>query len=113
MFKKRVYINMSKPKKLILVSAEHHPYHKKWLQLSQEVAQTLGLDFELKLEDYVFAIEHGVTDELGMAGLPQLFVEMEDGRIAVVLSEVPLDSNYQPDFEKSKAEVIEKIKNIE
>jgi len=99
-----------KPKKIILVSAEHHPHHSKWMKMSKEVAEEFGIDFELKLEDYLFVIEHGVTDELGMAGLPQVLVELEDGRIVPLLHEIPLDEAFQADFEKGKRVMIEKLK---
>ncbi len=104
---------MVKPKKLILVSAEHHPYHNKWLKLMKEVADELGLETEVKLEDYVFVIEHGVTDELGMAGLPQLLVELEDGSIKPLLHEIPLDEAFQADFEKARVIVKEKLERNE
>lgn len=97
-------------KKLILVTAEHHPYHSKWMNMVKELSNELGIDFEVKLEDYLFAIKYGITDELGMAGLPQLLAEFSDGSIKPLLYEVPLDSNYQADFVKAKDEVLKKIK---
>ena len=104
---------MSKPKKLILDTAEHHPHHKQWLKMTQAVAEELGLDFEVKYEDYEFAINHGFTDELGMAGLPQIMLELEDGNIVPLMNEIPLDAKYQPDFDKGKEELIKKIKSLE
>ncbi|NAY89912.1 MAG: hypothetical protein GU347_04275 [Desulfurococcales archaeon] len=104
---------MAKVKKLILVTAEHHPYHKQWLRMSNELAQMLGVELEVKIEDYVFAIEHGVTDEFGMAGLPQLLVELEDGKIKPLLYEIPLDSNFQLDFEAAKKLASEKLEKGE
>ncbi len=104
---------MSGIKKIILVSAEHHPYHRKWVELAKSVAEELGVEYELKLEDYVFAIEHGHTDDLGMAGLPQLFAETSRGEIKLLLYELPLNKAFQPDFEKAKEIVLSKIKEIE
>jgi hypothetical protein len=101
---------MATPKKLILVTAEHHPYHSKWMKLAEEVSKELGLELEVKYEDYLFVIEHGVTDDLGMAGLPQLLVEYDTGEIKPVLHEVPLNEAYQADFEKAKEVVIEKLR---
>jgi len=104
---------MVKPKKLILVTAEHHPYHKQWLSMSKELADQLGVELEVKIEDYVFAIEHGVTDEFGMAGLPQLLVELEDGSIKPLLHEIPLDSKFELDFQAAKKLAIEKVEKGE
>jgi hypothetical protein len=103
-------IELANVKKLILVTAEHHPYHKQWVDMSKELAESLGVELEIKIEDYVFAIEHGVTDEFGMAGLPQLLVELADGSIRPLLHEIPLDSNFQLDFQAAKTLAIEKIK---
>ena len=104
---------MAKPKKLILDTAEHHPHHKQWMKMAKAVAEELGLDLEVKYEDYEFAINHGFTDELGMAGLPQIMLELEDGKIVPLMNEIPLDSKYQPDFDKGKEELIRKIRSLE
>lgn len=101
---------MAKPKKLILDTAEHHPHHKQWIKMAEAVANELDIELEVKHEDYEFAIQHGVTDELGMAGLPQIMLELDDGRIIPLLHEIPLDDKYQPDFEKGKQVILEKIK---
>ena len=101
-----------KVKKVILDTAEHHPYHKNWMQLAESVARELNAELEVKHEDYVFAIQHGITDDLGMAGLPQLMVELEDGKIYPVLHEVPLNANFQPDFDKARKMVLEKIRQL-
>ena len=97
------------PKKLILVTAEHHPYHSKWMKLAKDVSEELGLELEVKYEDYIFVIEHGVTDELGMAGLPQLLVEYDDG-IKPLLHEIPLNEAYQADFEKAREIVVKRLR---
>ncbi|MEM1604941.1 MAG: hypothetical protein QW604_03520 [Fervidicoccaceae archaeon] len=99
-------------KKFILVTATHLPYHDKWVKLTQDLSNALGVQYEIKEEDYVFAIEHGKTDDLGMAGLPQLFAELDDGRIVVVLWEVPLNERYEADFDKAKEVVLARIKEI-
>ncbi|MEM0020853.1 MAG: hypothetical protein QW039_00410 [Fervidicoccaceae archaeon] len=104
---------MVQVKKLILVTAEHHPYHKQWVEMSKELSSLLGVELEIKIEDYVFAIEHGVTDEFGMAGLPQLLVELIDGSIRPLLHEIPLDSSFQLDFQAAKKLALEKIEKGE
>ena len=105
-------MGMPKPQKLILDTAEHHPHHKQWMKMAKEVAETLGIELEVKKEDYEFAIQHGVTDELGMAGLPQIMVELEDGKIVPLLHEIPLDEKFQPDFEKGKQVILQKIEEL-
>lgn len=99
-------------KKFILVTATHLPYHDKWVKLAQDLSRELGVDFEIKEEDYVFAIEHGKTDDLGMAGLPQLFAELDDGRIVVLLWEIPLNEKYDADFDKAREVVLARIKEV-
>jgi len=98
--------------KLILVTATHHPYHQKWLELTQRLSQELGVEYEVREEDYLFAIEHGKTDDLGMAGLPQLFAQLADGRILLLLWEIPLNEKFEADFEKARVKVLESLKEI-
>lgn len=103
---------MAKPKKLILVTAEHHPLHKAWVRLVEELSSELGLDVEVKLEDYVFLTKYGETDDLGMTWLPQLLVELEDGSIRPLLSEMPLNDAYKADPEKAKGVIKERLKQL-
>ncbi len=104
---------MAKPRKLILVTAPHHPQHKLWIQLLEEVANEKGLDKEIRIEDYVLLVEHGDTDDLGMAWLPQLLVELDNGEIKLLLSRMPLDENLQPSLELAKKEVLKKLEEIQ
>lgn len=103
---------MALVKKIVLVSAEHHPHHVKWLRLAEEVAKESGAHFEYRPEDYLYAIEHGRTDEFGMAGLPQLFAETEEGRVHLLLWEVPLNERLEPDFEEAKRIVLRRLAEI-
>ncbi|MCS7107224.1 MAG: hypothetical protein NZ902_03870 [Acidilobaceae archaeon] len=82
---------MPKISKVILDTAEHHPLHKDWLKLAKALSQELGAELEVISEDYVFAMEHGETDDLGMAWLPQLFARLEDGSVRLILSRYPFD----------------------
>ncbi len=107
---------MAKVVKLILDTAEHHPLHRAWLKLAEGLAKELGVDVEVKKEDYVFAIEHGETDDLGMAWLPQLFAELEDGSVKLILSRYPFDpSTTKPDeklaYEEAKKKIDELLKD--
>jgi len=104
---------MGRVRKLILVTAQHHPLHKYFVDLTERVAGELGIDKEVRYEDYVFLIEHGETDELGMTWLPQLLAEMDDGKIVLLMSKAPLDDSLRPDIEKGLKEVHSKIKSLE
>lgn len=103
---------MSKLRKLILVTADHHPLHKYFMMLTDRVASELKVDKEVKYEDYLFLIEHGETDELGMAWLPQLLAELDDGRIVLLLSRAPFDTQLKPDLEKGYDEIMNKIRSL-
>ncbi|MET1160620.1 MAG: hypothetical protein ABWW65_06635, partial [Thermoprotei archaeon] len=101
---------MPKVKKIYLVTATHHPYHELWTKLAKELAEKLGVELEIKYEDYVFLIEHGDTDEYGMAWVPQILAETEDGTITVLLSQLPLDNTLKPDPTKALEIMMNKIK---
>ncbi len=105
---------MAKVKKLILVTATHHPLHKLFSKLLDEMAEKLGVEKEVKYEDYMFLIKYGETDEFGMAGTPQLLVELDDGTVKPVLTQktMPLTSTLQPDVEKAREMIISKIKEL-
>ncbi|MCC6054775.1 MAG: hypothetical protein LM589_05620 [Thermosphaera sp.] len=101
-----------KVKKIVLVTAEHHPYHKLWTRLAENLSKLLNTPLEVKVEDYVYLVEHGDKDEFGMAWLPQILVELEDGSIHWLLSKLPLNNALQPDEEKAINEMLEKLKSI-
>ncbi|ALL01099.1 hypothetical protein Pyrde_1051 [Pyrodictium delaneyi] len=103
---------MAKPVKLILVTADHHPQHKLWLQLVDEVAKETGLSKEVRIEDYVLLTEYGDTDDLGMPWLPQLLVQLDDNSVKVLISRLPLDKNLKPDVEEAKQIVMSKLNEI-
>ncbi len=104
---------MVKPKKLILVTATHHPLHGLWSKLVDEIAGETGLDKEVRYEDYLLLTEYGDTDEYGMAWLPQLLLEFEDGSIRLLLSRLPLNEALEPDYDKAKEIVLDKIRELE
>lgn len=105
---------MAKVRKLILVTATHHPLHKVFNNLLEELAEKLGVEKEVKIEDYVFLIKYGETDEFGMAGTPQLLVELDDGKILPILTQksMPLTDALKPDIEKAREIILEKIKQL-
>jgi hypothetical protein len=66
---------------------------------------------ELKIleEDYIYVNEYGEKDEFGFGWLPQLFVEIDDGRVIPVLTKIPFNpSTLKPDLDEAKRQ-IEKI----
>ena len=104
---------MGKLKKIILDTIEFHPLHKAWVELARRLAEENGVELEVRKEDYVFAITYGDTDDLGMAWLPQLFVELDNGDVRLVLSQYPFNPNTtKPDPEEALKQARDKIKLI-
>ncbi|MET1128981.1 MAG: hypothetical protein ABWW70_06655 [Thermoproteota archaeon] len=103
---------MSQLKKLILVTADHHPQHKLWTELAEKLAKELGAELDVRYEDYVLLVEHGDTDDLGMAWLPQLLAELDDGKIVLLLSRLPLGKDLNPDLEEAYRAVIKRVNEI-
>ncbi|HDJ89452.1 MAG TPA: hypothetical protein ENG40_02000 [Thermoprotei archaeon] len=92
---------MAEPKKIILVSATWAPFHSKLRKICEELASDANLEFEEKLEDWIFLKKHGEKDELGGSDIPQVFIEYDDGSIKHILTKVPLKDG-KPDFEEAK-----------
>ncbi len=104
---------MAKVKKLILVTASHHPLHNMWVKLLDKLAEEHGVEKEIRIEDYVLLVEHGATDEYGMAWVPQLLAELDDGTIKLVLAKFPLDEALQPDPDKAYEVAEKRLKELE
>jgi hypothetical protein len=99
--------------KIVLDTIEHHPLHKMWMELAKKLAEELGVELEVKKEDYVYAIDHGDTDELGMAWLPQLFAILDNGEVKLVLSQFPFDpKTTKPDPQAALEEARRRLKEI-
>ena len=78
-----------------------------------ELLGELGVELEIKNEDYIYAIQYGETDDLGMAWLPQLFVQLDDGSVRLVLSRYPFDpATVKPSEELALKEARERINAI-
>ena len=92
---------MNKPKKIILVSAEWAPFHSKLRRICEDVASRNNLEFEEKIEDWMFLKKYGEKDELGGSDIPQVFLEYEDGSVKHVLTKVPLKEG-KPNFDEAK-----------
>jgi hypothetical protein len=104
---------MGKVKRVVLDTAEFHPLHRNWVSLAQTIAKELNVDLEVKQEDYVYAISYGDKDDFGMAWLPQLFLEMEDGSVKLIMSQYPFDpATTKPSDEMALAEARRKVQEI-
>ncbi len=99
-------------KKFILVTADHHPHHRHFIKLLDRLASELNVDKEIRMEDYLFLIEHGETDEFGMAWVPQLLVEDTSGNIKPILTRMPFDARLKPDLEEAYRQCISKLKEL-
>lgn len=96
--------------KLILVTATHMPQHKHFKKLAEDLAKELGVELEIREEDYVFVSNYGEKDEFGMSWLPQLFAVV-DGDIVPVLTRFPInEKTLDFDYDRAKQEVKEKLK---
>ena len=104
---------MARIVKVILDAANFHPLHRDWTRLAETLARELGVELEVRNEDYLYAIQYGETDELGMAWLPQLFVQLDDGSVKLVLSRYPFDpATVKPSEEMAFKEARERINAI-
>jgi hypothetical protein len=105
---------MARIVKIVLDTAPFHPLHNMWVKLSESIAKELGVELEIKKEDYMYAITHGETDDLGMAWLPQLFAVTSDGKVELLLSRFPFDPvTTKPDEDEARRQVLQRIKEIE
>ncbi len=103
---------MAKVRKLILVTASHPPQHRYFRRIAYGLSKKLGVEYEVKQEDYVFLNEYGEKDDFGMAWAPQLFAELDDGRVVVVLSQLPIDpKSLNIDVEKGLEQALEKLRS--
>ncbi len=104
---------MAKPVKVVLVSSTSHPLHKKFKKLSEEVAEKLGVELEVKMEDYAYLSEHGELDDLGMPWLPQLLVELDNGEVKPILTKMPISAKtLQPDLDEARRIIEGKLKEL-
>jgi hypothetical protein len=83
---------MAKLSRLILVTADHHPLHKYFKEIAEELSKKYGVPLEVRMEDYLFLIQYGDTDEFGMAWVPQLLAQLDTGEIVKILTKPVLDS---------------------
>lgn len=91
-------------KKLVMVTTEWAPFSDKLSKICEEEASKLGIEFELRKEDWIYLTRYGEVDELGGADVPQVFVEKE-GKVMHILTKVPIDSRGMPDFEAARQRI--------
>ena len=104
---------LAKVRKLILVTAKHLPQHRYFTKIAEELSKRLGCDLEIREEDYEFLSIHGDKDEFGMAWAPQLFVELDDGSIRLILSKLPIDAKtLKIDTNSALNEAISKLRSL-
>ncbi len=99
-------------KKLVLVSSTSDPRHKPFMQALEELAKALGVEKEVKEEDYVFLTDYGEKDEFGMPFLPQLFAVTNDGKTVPILTQIPFNKSLQYDVEAAVKQALEKVKQL-
>lgn len=90
---------VKKVRKLILVTSDGHPQHKYFAGITDELSKKLGVDVEVRKEDYVFLSKYGETDDLGLTWLPQLMAELEGGGVIKVLTQPALTPDGKLDAE--------------
>ncbi len=103
---------MGKVSKLILVTSDGHPQHKYFKKITERLANELGVEIEVKKDDYVFLTEHGETDDLGLTWLPQLFAELDDGKIVRLLTQPKLNEKGKFDEEAGYKEAFNKVQGL-
>lgn len=98
-----------KVKKIILVGAKWAPFHEKMKKLCEKIAEEKNIEFEEKIEDWMFLKRYGEKDELGGTDIPQVFVEYENGEIEHLLTKVPLSSDGSPNYDAARDKIISKL----
>jgi len=91
-------------KKLVLVTTDWAPFSDKVAKICEEEAAKVGVQFEIRKDDWMYLTKYGEVDELGGADVPQVFIESGE-RIVHVLTRVPLDENGKPDFEGARRRI--------
>ncbi len=100
---------MTMIKKLVLVTSEGHPQHKYFVSVANVVRDKLGVELEIRKDDYVYLTNYGATDELGLTWLPQLLAELDNGDVIKVLTEPKLTPQGQLDLDGGIKEALDRI----
>ncbi len=86
-------------RKLVLVTNKEHPLHKYFSRIAEEVAKSVGVELEVREDDYMYLSKYGETDDLGLTWLPQLLAELEGGGVIKVLTQPVLNERGKLDYE--------------
>lgn len=84
-------------KKIVLVTADWDVARKYVEPICKGVASELGVELEVRNEDYAFLVEHGEKDDFGGVEIPQVFV-VDGDRVKHVFTRVPLTPEGKPDI---------------
>jgi len=104
---------MARIVKLILVTAKHLPQHKYFVKILETLTKELGVDKEIREEDYEFLSKYGEKDEFGMAWAPQLFAVLDDGSVVAILTKLPIDSSsLKVDLNKALEEARKRLREL-
>ncbi|OYT61207.1 MAG: hypothetical protein B6U69_04060 [Thermofilum sp. ex4484_15] len=92
----------AKLSKFIIVTSSYDPLRGKVENLVSKVARELGVNYEVREEDWDLLVKYGERDEVGGLDLPQVFAEYEDGSIKHLLTRIPLDERGKLDLSKAE-----------
>ncbi|PSN84586.1 hypothetical protein B9Q11_04410 [Candidatus Marsarchaeota G2 archaeon ECH_B_SAG-F08] len=84
-------------KKIVLVTAPWDSVRKYVEPICKVVAEQLGVELEIREEDYSFLVDYGEKDDFGGVEIPQVFV-VSNGKVTHVFTRIPLNEKGQPDI---------------
>jgi hypothetical protein len=85
------------PKKILLITASWDAVRKLIEPVCKGVAESQGVELEIRTEDYAFLVDHGEKDDFGGVEIPQVFV-IDGEKITHVLTRIPLTNDGRPDI---------------
>ncbi|MEM0320997.1 MAG: hypothetical protein QW613_01190 [Thermoprotei archaeon] len=99
-------LHITLPKKIVLVTADWDNARKYVEPVCKGVAAELGVELEIRNEDYGFLVEYGEKDDFGGVEIPQVFV-VDGQKVIHVFTRIPLTAEGKPDI-KSATEMLKK-----
>jgi hypothetical protein len=93
-------------KKIVLITADWDNVKKYVEPICKAVSSEMGVELEIRNEDYGFLVEHGEKDDFGGVEIPQVFV-VDDQKVTHVFTRIPLTTEGRPDI-KSATEMLKK-----
>jgi len=98
--------------KLIAVIADWEKGSEYLVEASKAVCEKLGVELEIRKEDWDFLTQHGEKDEFGGVDIPQLFIQTASGEVRHVMTRTPLTLDGKPDIEAAKRKIIEALEGL-